>query len=61
MTAEPSEWQNILAEFLQVSQPFTVASTPRHGVEHQVITTGRPAIANPLPRPGTSSGSQGRV
>jgi Reverse transcriptase (RNA-dependent DNA polymerase) len=45
MVAEPSEWQTILAEFPQVSQPFTVASSPRHGVEHQVITTGQPATA----------------
>jgi Reverse transcriptase (RNA-dependent DNA polymerase)/RNase H-like domain found in reverse transcriptase len=45
MVAEPSEWQSILAKFPQVSQPFTVASSPRHGVEHQVITTGRPTTA----------------
>jgi hypothetical protein len=30
------EWASLLAEFLGVSQPFTVRSSPAHGVEHAI-------------------------
>jgi hypothetical protein len=43
--AAVSEWDSILAEFPAVSQPFTVASKPAHGVEHSIKTTGRPTTA----------------
>jgi hypothetical protein len=44
-TAAVSEWDSILAEFPAVSQPFTVASKPAHGVEHSIETTGCPTTA----------------
>jgi hypothetical protein len=31
--AGPSEWEQILAEFPGVSQPFSVATNPAHGVD----------------------------
>jgi hypothetical protein len=33
-----SEWTKLLAEFISVSQPFTVRSSPAHGVEHSIET-----------------------
>jgi Reverse transcriptase (RNA-dependent DNA polymerase) len=39
---EADKWQAILDEFPGVSQPFSVATTPSHGVEHVIETTGRP-------------------
>jgi Reverse transcriptase (RNA-dependent DNA polymerase) len=43
--AASSEWEQLLAEFPGVSQPFTVALSPAHGVEHNIETTGRPTTA----------------
>jgi hypothetical protein len=40
-----SEWTSILREFPAVTQPFTVASSPSHGVEHIIETAGRPTTA----------------
>jgi hypothetical protein len=40
--AAVSEWDQLLAEFPAVSQPFTVASSPAHGVEHNIETAGHP-------------------
>jgi hypothetical protein len=37
--------QHILDEFPVVVQPFTVSSTPKHGVEHHIETKGRPVTA----------------
>ena len=43
--AATDEWQQILDQFPAVTQPFTVASAPSHGVEHVIETTGRPCTA----------------
>jgi hypothetical protein len=43
--ADSSELDSILAEFPGISQPFTVASSPAHGVEHTIETSGRPTTA----------------
>jgi hypothetical protein len=42
---EADEWQAILDEFPGVSQPFLVATTPSHCVEHVIETTDRPTTA----------------
>jgi hypothetical protein len=43
--AGSSEWDSILSEFPGVSQPFSVATSPAHGVEHTIETSGRPTMA----------------
>jgi hypothetical protein len=43
--AAAAVWQQILDEFPAVVQPFTVSSTPMHGVEHHIETKGRPVTA----------------
>jgi RNase H-like domain found in reverse transcriptase len=40
-----ADWRSIVAEFSGVTQPFTVASSPSHGVQHHIITKGRPVTA----------------
>jgi hypothetical protein len=40
-----SEWDSILAEFPSISQPFSVATNPAHGVEHTIETSGHPTMA----------------
>jgi hypothetical protein len=40
-----SEWDNILAEYPGVSQPFSVATKPAHGMEHVIEMSGRPTTA----------------
>jgi hypothetical protein len=42
---EISEWDSILAEYPGVSQPFSVATKPAHGVEHVIETSGQPTTA----------------
>jgi hypothetical protein len=44
-SAAAAEWEDILAEYPGVTQPFTIASSPTHGVQHQIITQGRPVTA----------------
>jgi RNase H-like domain found in reverse transcriptase/Reverse transcriptase (RNA-dependent DNA polymerase) len=41
----PPSWADILAEFPSVTKSFADSSPPTHGVEHQIITEGRPATA----------------
>jgi hypothetical protein len=43
--AATADWLRIVAEFPVVVQPFTVSSSPKHGVEHHIETTGRPVTA----------------
>jgi Reverse transcriptase (RNA-dependent DNA polymerase)/RNase H-like domain found in reverse transcriptase len=39
------EWHRLVAEFPGVTLPFTVASSPTHGVQHHIETSGRPVTA----------------
>jgi hypothetical protein len=41
----PPSWADILAEFPSVTKSFVESSPPTHGVEHHIITEGRPATA----------------
>jgi hypothetical protein len=43
--AAAADWEQLLREFPAVVQPFTVSSSPQHGVQHHIITTGRPVTA----------------
>jgi hypothetical protein len=43
--AATAEWEQLLAEHPAVVQPFTVSSSPRHGVQHHIVTTGQPCRA----------------
>jgi hypothetical protein len=43
--AAADEWEQLLLEFTAVVQPFTVSSSPKHGVQHHVVTTGQPVTA----------------
>jgi transposase InsO family protein len=43
--APADDWASLLAEFPSVSRPFTVSAETKHGVQHQILTTGRPATA----------------
>jgi hypothetical protein len=42
INAVPDIWSSILAEFPAVSRPLTVYPPPLHGVEHHIVTEGRP-------------------
>jgi hypothetical protein len=44
-SAAAADWPSLLAEFPSVSRPFTVSAETKHGVQHQILTTGRPATA----------------
>jgi hypothetical protein len=39
--AAADEWEQLLLEFPAVVQPFTVSSSPKHGVQHHIVTTGQ--------------------
>jgi hypothetical protein len=39
------EWTSLLVEFPSVNQPFTVCSSPAHGVKLSIETVGRPVTA----------------
>jgi hypothetical protein len=54
--AGSSEWDSILAEYPGVSQPFSVATNPAHGVEHTIKTS-----SNGLPIIQGSAGGGGRL
>jgi cleavage and polyadenylation specificity factor subunit 1 len=45
VNATPDIWSSILAEYPAVSRPLTVSSPPLHGVEHQIVTEGRPVTS----------------
>jgi hypothetical protein len=43
---QPScEFSALLQQFPAVAQPFSVSTTPHHGVEHHIVTRGPPATA----------------
>jgi hypothetical protein len=44
--AGSSKWSEVLKEFPAVTQPFTVASSPSHGIEHIIETASRPPTAH---------------
>jgi hypothetical protein len=42
---QAGRWQGIIKEFPTVVQPFSVSTSPSHGVQHFIQTTGRPTYA----------------
>jgi hypothetical protein len=60
-----SEYQQLLSEFPTVCQPFSVVSSPSHGVKHQIVMMGHPATVkfcclDPVRLPGPLSRSSRR-
>jgi hypothetical protein len=38
-------WSSIIVEFPAVVHPFAIGSSPSHGVQHYIQTTGQPTHA----------------